>query len=136
MSESLIDKLISQHDSLKKLLGKIKNETVKDSSDFTYIFGSLKKFKKDLLEHIDLENNDFYAQLLERYKDKESDFEYIKKFQGEMDELADEIYEFIEKYTYKQKIERVFEEFKKELDFIISSLQIRVSSEEEGVFLL
>lgn len=136
MSEKLIDDLISQHDSLKKVLGKVKNETIKDLPDFSFIFSSLKKFKKDLAEHIDFENNEFYEQLFKKYKDKESELEYIKKFYSEMEELADEIYDFIDKYTYKKKIEKKFEDFKKELNFIISSLQIRISSEEQGVFLL
>ena len=136
MDSNLIDKFISEHNSLKKLLGKIKSEAVINSPDFTFIFGSLKKFKKNLKEHVDLENDSLYSPLLEKYKGKPSEIEYIEKFISDMDELAKEIYDFIDKYTYKQKIEKRFDEFKKELDFVISSLQIRVTSEEKGVFLL
>ncbi len=136
MDQELIDELISQHNNLKKELGKIKNEAVKDAPDFTVLFGGLKKFKKNLNEHVDLENDTFYPQILEKFKDKPTETEYIEKFISDMDELAKEINDFIDKYTYKLKVEKKFEEFKRELDFIISSLQIRVTSEEKGVFLL
>ena len=136
MNKEIISNLISQHGFLKKSLGKIKNESVKDSPDFTFIFGRLKKFKKNITEHVEFENRELYNKLFEKYRDNEKDLESIKKFQVEMDVLAGEVREFIDKFTYKQKIEKRFEEFKNELDFIISSLQIRITSEEEGVFIL
>jgi hemerythrin-like domain-containing protein len=136
MEGNLIDKLISEHDSLKKILGRVKNEAIKDAPDFTAVFGGLKKFKKLLGAHMDLENYELYPELFKKYWDRPNDIEYINSFKSEMDELAREIENFLEEYTYKDKIERLLPEFRKNLDFIISSLQIRISSEEKGVFLL
>lgn len=136
MEGKLISQLILEHDSLKKILGRVKSEAIKEHPDFTAVFGGIKKFKKILARHMDAENYEFYPMLLKKYWDRSDDVEYINNFKSEMDELALEIENFLDKYTYKDKIERLLPEFRKELDFIISSWQIRASSEEKGVFLL
>lgn len=136
MPEGLIKLLISQHNSLSDNLGKIKNETLKNSLNFHVIAESLKNFFILLEEHLDLENNKFYPLVFEKFKNDKMATKDIQNFKNEMDEIVKDVEIFIKKFEDEDKIANDFNDFKKYLDFIISSLSIRVSSEEKGIFLL
>jgi hemerythrin-like domain-containing protein len=136
MPRELIGKLISQHNLLRVSLAKIKDATLKNQPDFQVIAENLNKFFSFLGEHLDLENNKFYPLVFEKIKGDERAAKDIQNFKNEMDEIAEDVKIFVKDFEDEDKIKNDFNGFKKDLDFIISSLSIRVSSEEKGIFLL
>lgn len=135
MSRNLIATLKRQHLELKGMLGGIKDKVHSSGIDSREIIARLAKFKTTLKRHLALENSAFYPKLLEKLKRRNLDTSSTEKFIEEMGALEKEILDFIAKYKDGERIEKNKKLFIGELDFIISSLMVRITSEEDGVFL-
>ena len=92
------------------------------------------KFKNDLLEHLKLENETFYTDYLDKKTKKGEEIENTKKFIKEMDDIAKVVMTFLEKYSSSESINKYITEFNKELPDIISTLNMRIETEEDGVY--
>jgi len=135
MPEDIITTLKKQHQELKGILTGIKDKLHTAALDSLDISARLVNFKKALAKHLDLENNIFYPELLKKMKERNLEVGNAELFIGEMKTLEREIIDFLSKYDEPKKIENKFDRFKPEFDFIISSLMIRVTSEEDSVYL-
>ncbi len=135
MMENILEVLLSQHSILKKEVANMKEEAEKSSPVLELILNYENKFKNELINHLNLENNVFYPQLLEKMKRQGTDVTDTTKFIEKMKEIEKKVTEFFEKYADIQNIKNNFENFKNDLNNMISTLLIRIESEEQGVYL-
>jgi regulator of sigma D len=132
--ENIIQTMIDQHRVLQQNLGKAKDLASQNKPDLSGIITELEEFKKNLLEHLKLENGEFYPELLKKMEAKNMDVSKTKEFIAEMDEIGKVVMAFLEKYSKPEIIEGSADKFKEDLKGIISALNLRVESEESGVF--
>jgi len=135
MPEDIIITLKKQHQELRGILIGVKDKLNIAAPDSLDLSARLINFKKALAKHLELENNIFYPELLKKMKERNLEVGNAELFIGEMKTLEREIIDFLSKYDEPKKIENKFDRFKPEFDFIISSLMIRVTSEEDSVYL-
>jgi len=128
---NIVPTLIAQHRTLEDDLGQanagIDNEVKIDES--------LKKFTQDLHEHLTLENDVFYVELLKKMKDRGQDTTQTEVFIDEMEKIAQTITAFLEKFNSAENIKEKISEFKVEFGNIIEALKMRIEAEEAGVYL-
>jgi len=98
------------------------------------IVGGLEKFKSDLTGHLSLENETFYVQLLEKMREKGMDTKNTETFIASMNDIAKVVMEFLNKYGDVGFVSENIDEFKQDLQGIIKALNVRIESEEDGVY--
>lgn len=132
--KNIVSTMISQHRTLQKEVGAV--SAILDSGEINTkkISDGLEQFKKDLVEHLELENNVFYAELLTEMKKKGQDTSKTEQFIAEMKDIEKVVIAFLEKYKDAQSISNSIEEFKKEFSGIGETLTLRIESEEAGVY--
>ena len=132
--KNIVSTLIEQHKVLKQEITMVLDIASQGNPDFEKIIQGLEKFKQDLVEHLDLENNVFYVQLLKKMKANSQNTDQTEQFIAEMKNIEKIVLAFLEKFdqlTIKEKID----EFRKELAEIIDALVLRIESEESGVYM-
>jgi len=133
-SQELVTKLKSQHKILQADLSSVLKKIEETQIDCEEIVLNLEKFKNDLLEHLKSESEEFYPDYIDKKIKRGEEIESTKKFIGIMDEIGSVIMKFLEKYSLPKNIESAPLDFKKELTGIISTLNTRIETEEDGVF--
>lgn len=132
--DNIIERMVQQHRNLQKDIGIAlvlsKNEEIKANEINAY----LKQFSLDLKEHLNLENGIFYPELIDAMKSKGIDTLKTEDFINQMKEIGVVVTAFLEKYTEISNIEKDLSIFIKELENIISVLNLRIESEEDGVY--
>lgn len=132
--KNIVSTLIEQHRGLQKDLGAVADALNSEKPDSVEIDKLLKQFTQDVTAHLELENNVFYVQLLEKMKAKNQDTAKTEQFIAEMKDIEKVVLAFLEKYKDTESIAEKLEEFKPEFATIVSTLNLRVESEESGVF--
>jgi hemerythrin-like domain-containing protein len=132
--KNIVSILIMQHRGLQKDLGSIENILKKGDIDVPTIVTQLKQFTVDLKEHIELENNVFYVELIKQMKDRGQDTAKTEQFIAEMKEIGKSVKEFLDKYNSVEIIGQNLAEFKPEFENVVSILNLRIESEESGVY--
>jgi len=133
--KNLITSLVAQHKKLQEDLAEVMSlcQNEKEVSGEKVLTG-LNLFKVDLLEHLELENNTFYVQLLASMKKAGQDTEKTEKFISEMDQIGKDVIGFLDSFSNPQSIEKDPVSFKETLKTITSVLNIHIESEEAGVY--
>lgn len=139
--KELITALIEQHRLIQAdLLAALKKAQTEIDGNVKIISEGIlfdfQKFSKDLSAHLTLENNTFYADYLNKQKQAGQDISNTEKFIDEMNKIAATVNTFLEKYNTAEKIANSFNNFDKELESIINILNIRIETEETGVYQL
>jgi len=98
------------------------------------ISSGLVKFKNDLIEHLNLENGTFYAELLKKMKDAGQDTKDTEAFIESMNDIAKVVMAFLEKYSVAEHVNNNIDAFIQETGGIIKAFNVRIESEEEGVY--
>lgn len=132
--ENIIENLTAQHRLLQKDLGKVLDLSKEENPNAVEIDIGLRQFTTDLQEHLHLENDIFYTELLKRMRDKGVDTTKTEDFISQMKEIGVVVMGFLTKYKDTENIKGRFEDFKNELGNIISALNLRIESEESGVY--
>ncbi len=132
--QNIVSTMIKQHRVLQKEVGLVMEIIREDKIDAEKIIQGLKQFKKDLAEHLELENEVFYAELLKEMKAKGQDTEKTEMFIDEMNDIEKVVVAFLEKYKDGKSIKEKIAEFKKEFPGIVDTLNLRIESEEAGVY--
>lgn len=136
MSEekNIVSTMVEQHRGLQKDLGGVVDALNSEKPDSVEIDKLLKQFIKDVTAHLELENNVFYVQLLEKMKAKGQDTAKTEQFIAEMKDIEKVVLAFLGKYKDAESIENKMGEFKPEFAGIVNTLNLRIESEESGVF--
>lgn len=133
--QELILTLKAQHHTLQADLASamedLQSESILNTEN---ILSYLNKFNRDLIDHMKLEGGVFYADYLNKKIQRGEDVTSTKEFIRKMDEIAKTIRVFLEKYSTTEKISMNLIEFRKELQNIIQILNLRIETEEEGIF--
>ena len=108
--QELIDTLISQHRLLQKYLTSELN---------------LELFKITLDEHLKLEDEQFYPRYMELKKKRGEDLTPTLEFINQMKEIGEKVRYFLENYSEKDT---------EELSKVVDTLNLRIETEEEGVY--
>jgi len=133
--KNIILTMIGQHRILQKDLNLAMETFTEDTKNKILIIdAALRKFKGDLIEHLNLENGILYTELMREMKEKGEDTTNTENFINEMKKIGDAVIEFLEKYSDEEKIGEHIKELPGELKDIISVLDIRIESEELGVY--
>lgn len=131
----LIINLKNQHILLKEdLTLALENfDLISDKKDLLVI-SALAKFKVDLLNHLALENKELYPDFLDKKIKMGADVNETKKFIFKMEEIAKVVISFLNKYETPELLKASSSTFKDELLEIVDVLNIRIQTEEEGIF--
>lgn len=132
---NIIEKMKDQHKLLQVDLVGALNVAKGENPNISEMSQGLKKFNDDLSDHLSLENDTFYPELLKRMKDKGLDISKTEIFINQMKDIGVQVITFLEKYSVVSSIDTQLEDFKRELTNIISILNLRIESEESGVYL-
>jgi len=133
-TENLISTLIKQHRELQKNLGLVLDLSLKPDYDAAEILQMLATFKNNLFEHLKSENDIFYVDLLKKMKAKNLDTAKTELFIKEMDNIAQAVKYFLNSYAEASVIGQKIAEFRQALPDIIKTLNLRIESEESGVY--
>ncbi|MCX6736142.1 MAG: hemerythrin domain-containing protein [Candidatus Parcubacteria bacterium] len=133
--ENIVPKLIEQHRLLQKDLGMAAAMTEMEKPSSQEIEKWLQQFTADLTEHLHLENAVFYVELLKKMKEAGVDTTNTGIFIADMKNIGNKVETFMKKYKKADTIDASLAEFKSEFFPIINALNIRIESEESGVYL-
>jgi len=131
---NIVEQLTSQHRNLQKDLGKTWDLSKEENPNMTEIDVSLRQFTTDLQDHLHLENDIFYSELLKRMKNKGVDTVKTEDFIAQMSKIGVVVMGFLTKFKDTESIKSQFNDLKNELGDIISALNLRIESEESGVY--
>jgi regulator of sigma D len=131
--QELIATLKTQHRTLQTDLS-LALEDSKSENTGKDISLQLIKFKTDLLEHLKLENGEFYPDYLDKKVKRGEDIVSTKEFIKQMEDIGKIVMVFLDKYHAPEVINTGIMDFRKELIDIIKTLNTRIETEEEGVF--
>lgn len=132
--KTIITIMIAQHRTLQKEVSAVVEILKSEKIDVQKIMAGLEQFKKDLVEHLELENNTFYPELLRDMKQRGQDTIKTEQFIVEMKDIEKVVVAFLEKYKDVSSLKEKMDEFKKEFPEIGETLALRIESEEEGVY--
>ena len=126
--------LIEQHRVIKDDMEKI---TEMFGSEKTFnadvVYSLLIKFNDDLDKHLQVENHQFYPEIIKQMHGV-SDAEKMKNLFHDMMIMEKAVYRLLQKYSSGEKIKSSLQEFKKEFDDIEGVLSSRIEREETKVF--
>ncbi len=132
--KEIVSTMISQHRELQEKLGSIFEESKKEKTNSGKILDELGQFKDSLLKHLKLEDSIFYVELLKEMRKKSQGTTDTESFIKEMDGIKKVVVAFLEKYSNEASIKEGKSEFSEELSKIIDALNLRIESEEPGVY--
>lgn len=132
--KELIEFLKSQHKDLQEDLGLALEKTSHGGEQGERIIVDLTSFKSMLLGHIEIESEVFYPDYLKKQEFKGDKIEDTIKFIKEMDIIAEKVMAFLDKYKTPKSIDKNIKTFSIDLSNIIATLNMRIESEEDGVF--
>ena len=136
--EKMVEVLVSQHDELRTLLGQME-QCALHSDEYAQIVNLQEAFLKKLEGHLSLENGFFYPKILEGMKRKDTPSEQIDKtklFISKMKEIEVQTIQFFDTYKTAAEIGANKESYVHDLKDIMSTLVMRIESEEEGVYIM
>jgi regulator of sigma D len=131
---NIVETMIFQHRVLQKDLGAVSVLTKEEKPNSEEIIKLLKQFATDLSAHLQLENDVFYVQLLKKMKDQGQDTADTEQFILEMKKIGDTVMAFLGKYKEAASVANEIVAFTQELNGIIPILNLRIESEESGVY--
>jgi len=133
--QDLIAKLKAQHFTLiEDLTSALGYLTSQEGVESSVILEILQKFKSDLIEHLQLENNSFYLDYFNKKSLMNADIDNEQEFHEKMNDIGTEVMNFLDKYSTPEAMDDNPSEFKSELSGIIDTLKLRIETEEEGIF--
>lgn len=133
-SVSLVATLVSQHRKLQGDLGGVAKILETEVVDNQKVVDGLGLFAKDLEEHLNLENGIFYVELIKKMKEKGVDSSKTEQFIAEMVEIGKKVQQFLGKYVDSATVADNLVVFKEQFVEIVEVLNLRIESEEQGVY--
>lgn len=132
--DNLIETLVRQHRNLQEQLANILELSPEGDRSVEIVKSAFEIFSSDLEKHLELEKDVFYPELLKRMEAKGGDVLMMRKFIDQMDEIGVSIRAFVEGYRNLSFGVEQLGSFKKELKRIITLQNLRIETEESGVY--
>ena len=133
--KNIIVTLVEQHNGLRKHVRDILDlSSAEQTFDTLKIDGEVKQFAKDLVEHLKLENEVFYVELLRRMEAKKQDTTKTRQFIDEMKGIEKVIYAFLGEFKDENAIKSAPIDFKINFIKVGEVLTLRMDVEEAGVY--
>ena len=134
--ENIVKTLKAQHIKIEDILHEVDNYLENNKElDPVYIHEHLLNFREILMEHIALEDNEFYPDLIKRMKKIHENTEDICDFTARMNVILEYVYGFLEKYDSPEKIKAEHRDSFRALYIrMMSRLEIRINVEELFVY--
>lgn len=136
-SRYMIQKLIKQHDELKRLLGEMK-AGAEQPGGYAAVGRLHQAFKDALSEHLAFENKEFYPRLMRAVGASGASAEgvdRISKFIAEMEKIGAAVGGFLKKYENNESIREQWDDYQHDLAESAAILLVRMESEEDGVYM-
>lgn len=133
--ENIIETLKEQHKGLKQQLESAMAETKAEKPNGADVVHNLNDFGTLLKAHLLIEDGIFYPKILEKMRSKNMPTAGTEEFIKHMGVIAKDVYEFLDKYKEPGEIENDIKNFKQNLEKITSTLVLRITSEEDGVYM-
>lgn len=134
-TENIIQRMKDQHAGILETIRAILNLTKNaDNINTDEVFKGLDVFKKRLAEHLELENNVFYVELIKRMEAAGDDTEEAKTFINGMKNIETGLNAFLERFAADEDLKLRPTNFTDELISIKNQLKIRVDAEEGGIY--
>ena len=133
-SENIVETLVSQHRKLQKDLGSLSEVLAQKEPNVQIIDVLLQQFSHDLMTHLHLENEVFYVDLLQKMKNKGQDTKKTELFIAEMKDIEKAIIIFLDTNNTNEKISQNIDLLRINLPSIVNTLNLRIESEESGVY--
>lgn len=130
----LISTLKSQHKILQSLLNGVFTEVQLPNPNIEIILDRLQQFNNLLVEHVQLENDNFYLNYLENETGKPEKKKIKEQFKQQMDVIAKQVVDFLAKYDDTTKISSNLSVLREDVETVTQILNLRVETEEEGLF--
>ncbi|MFC1721004.1 hemerythrin domain-containing protein [Patescibacteria group bacterium] len=129
MTENLIETLNKQHNKIKEEMLHLEREASKVGPDYDVLLAHMKEFGDVLLEHLALEDAEFYPALEKKLLAEHEDPTEIIEFGKKMVALSIPVEEFLEKYSTRESIAEDLYRFRRDLVDIMTQIFMRISSE-------
>jgi hemerythrin-like domain-containing protein len=133
--KQLLEILLTQHAELRKMLVEVAKETENEAPNSEWLLDELILFRTKLDEHLHLEDGVFYPEVLKVLKDHGESTTNTEKFVAEMKDLGAIVYGYLDKYATIEAMVENSREFKTNIQDMAAKILLRVSVEEEGVYL-
>ncbi len=130
MTNELIKILNKQHEYIRGVMRNIEKEASKECPDTEILLHNFSEFKKALLEHLELEDTQFYPQLEIKLKEQCEDPSEIIEFGKKMLDVSGLVKSFLKNYDSKEKIEKDIDMFRRDLVVMFGELSARITSED------
>jgi len=134
-TENIVEKMIEQHRGLQADLNIVADEVKEADPSGEKIEGALEKFSFELKGHLSLENEVFYVELLKKMNSEGKDTTDTESFIAEMGKIGEQVMAFLNKYNKASVISDGIADFKDQFSAIVEALNMRIESEESGVYL-
>ncbi len=134
--KEIISTLIKQHIKIKQDMDITLSLIDLDNKDTSAksVHEAMNNFIADLQEHLKLENDVFYVELLDSMKTAKQDISKTGMFIEEMKGIEKSFLNFYKQFDTEEKIKNNLELFKEQFEQIKNILIIRIESEEAGVY--
>lgn len=133
-AEKLISILEQQHEELEKTILLALKLSKSSKANSEEIIKTLNKFNKDLHEHVELENKEFYPAYFSKKSKMTGSHDRDDKLSQEMNGIVDSVQIFLKKYSTSKSICKDSKVFNNELKKIIALLNVRIDTEGEGMY--
>lgn len=134
MINNIIGILKAQHKVLQQNLSSVDLLAKTGEPAVSEIMSGLEEFTKNLQGHLTLENGEFYPNLLSAMKEKNMNTVDTENFIGQMKSIEVVVTAFLLQYSNAGAYAGAMNVFEKDLLGIISALNLRIESEELGVY--
>lgn len=127
--------LLYQHHLLRRSLKGAREKIFTPHADLEGAERDLAEFRYILNTHLKIEDGIFYPHILRNLEAKNINTKSIKEFIAKMKDIGDRVYRFLDTYPTTAQIVANRDRFQKDFSRMEEILLIRISTEEESVYL-
>lgn len=131
----ILSVLLHQHHLLRKMLKDAREKIFAVEPNFEDVGSDFAAFRATLDKHLEIEDEIFYPRIIKNLNIKGIDTKSIKEFIAKMKDIGDKTHRFLEDYRTATQMAESREHFKKDFTTIEGMLLMRISAEEESVYL-
>lgn len=133
--DEMLPTLLAQHNELRAEIKDMHEQAADPVSNANTLYDDMQALQKTIAVHITLEDGVFYPKLLKKMGEQHLDIIKTKEFIEQMKVIGAQMSAFLEEYNSVEKIKASPEKYREMLETVSSVLMIRISTEEDSVYL-